>query len=163
MKNLNLIGSIILLFIAGACTHQNETADKLNNPEAIKDAIVKANDELLNKGNLDFADQVFAKEYRGAGPDVIKNMVTNMRGAFPDLQVTIEPIIVDGKRTAWLRTHTGTHQGEFAGYAPTGMKVTWETMVITEYNEDGMVAKEWGVSNIIEVLQRQRVEEVAIE
>ncbi|UZR99704.1 ester cyclase [Chondrinema litorale] len=163
MKNLDLVSSLILLFILGACTHQNESADKFNSPEGIKNAIVKANDELLNKGNLDFADQVFAKEYRGAGPDVIKKKVTNLRQAFPDLQVSIEPIIVDGKRTAWLRTHTGTHQGEFAGYAPTGMKVTWETMVISEYDEDGMVAKEWGVSNIIEVLQKQRGEEIAKE
>ena len=86
-----------------------------------------------------------------------------MRTAFPDIQVSIDPIITEENMAAWRRNHTGTHQGEFMGFQPSGKKITWQTIVFSEYNEDGKVVKEWGVSDLFEVLQNQKNEEIVEE
>ena len=82
-----------------------------------------------------------------------------MRTAFPDIQVSIDPIIAENNMVAWRRTHTGTHQGEFMGFQPSGKKITWQSMSFTEYNEDGKVVNEWGFNDLFEVLQNEIIEE----
>ena len=53
---------------------------------------------------------------------VIKKIVTTLRTAFPDLQVTIKPIVAEGNMVAWPRTQTGTPQAEYMGIPATGKK-----------------------------------------
>jgi len=163
MKNSISIILIIISLLIGACTEQNKEPESTNNSERNKSSIIKANDELLNKGNLSFADEVFSSDYAGEGPELVKKYAGNMRTAFPDIQVSIDPIITEGNMAAWLRTHTGTHQGEFMGFQPSGKKISWQTFVFSEYNEDGKIVKEWGVSDLFEVLQNQKNEEIAEE
>lgn len=45
------------------------------------------------------------------------------------------------------------------GFQPSGKKITWQTMIFTEFNEDGKVVKELGVSDLFEVLQNEIIEE----
>lgn len=115
-------------------------------------AVIHANDELFNKGNVDYADQIFAADYSGGGPAIVKKFVAARLAAFPDLEVKVDPVISDGKMTAWLRTNTGTQRGGYAGYEPTNKKVTWKEMVFTRYNDDGQIAEEWAVSDMRERL-----------
>ena len=56
------------------------------------------------------------------GTQVIKKFVTTLRTAFPDLQVTIKPIVAEGNMVAWPRTQTGTPQAEYMGIPATGKK-----------------------------------------
>ena len=119
--------------------------------EELKEFVLRANDELLNKGNLDFADEVFAMDYGDRGPEGIKEMVTGLRTAFPDLHVTVGEFVAEGERVAWLRTHSGTHQGEFMGVPATGKAVTWRTMVISRI-VDGKIVEEVGISDLREQL-----------
>lgn len=55
--------------------------------EQNKASIKSVNHELFNKGSLDFADQIFAADYAGRGPALIKEFTSDRRAAFPDLQV----------------------------------------------------------------------------
>ena len=163
MKNFISIFTAISFLILGACANENNEPAKTDFTERNKASIIKANDELFNKGNLDFADEVFTDNYAEQGPTWIKEYVGNMRTAFPDIQVSIEPIIAE---EIWLlgkeRTQA-THQGEFMGFQPSEQKITWKIMVFSEYNEDGKVVKEWGVSDLYEVLQKNKTEEIAEE
>lgn len=120
--------------------------------EQNKASIINANDELFNKGSLDFADQVFAADYSGRGPALIKEFTSARRTAFPDLQVKIEPVIAEGDMVAWLRTNTGTQTGDYMGHKPTSKKITWKEMIFTRYNAEGKVAQEWVVSDMDEML-----------
>jgi len=163
MKNSISVILVISSLLIGGCTGKIYEPEKIDNSERNKSSIIKANEELFNKGNLSFADEVFTSDYAGEGPEYIKKYVGNMRTAFPDIQVSIDPIIAEDNMTAWRRTHTGTHQGEFMGFQPSGKKITWQTIVFSEYNEDGKVVKEWGVSDLFEVLQNQKNEEMAEE
>ena len=163
MKNSISVILVISSLLIGGCTGKIYEPEKIDNSERNKSSIIKANEELFNKGNLSFADEVFTSDYAGEGPEYIKKYVGNMRTAFPDIQVSIDPIIAEDNMTAWRRTHTGTHQGEFMGFQPSGKKITWQTIVFSEYNEDGKVVKEWGVSDLFEVLQNQKNEEIVEE
>ena len=117
--------------------------------------IQRANEELLNKGNLELAEEIFAPTYVGhetegdfeGGPDAIKAFVTSIRTAFPDLKVEVEILAMEGDRVAWLRTHRGTHQGEYLGVPASGRLITWREMIVTRY-EEGKIAEEWGVSDL---------------
>lgn len=159
MNNSISIYLVILSLLIGACADQNKEPENTNNSEQNKSSIIKANEELFNKGNLSFADEVFTSDYAGKGPEWIKKYVGNMRTAFPDIQVSIDQIMAEDNMVAWLRTHTGTHRGEFMGFQPSGKKITWQTMIFTEFNEVGKVVKEWGVSDLFEVLQNEIIEE----
>lgn len=145
MKMINRISLWTVLFGLLACNSQDVAVQQA------KAQVIQANDELLNKGNLEYADQVFADEYGGQGPGMIKEFARNLRAAFPDLRVEVEPLIAEGNMTAWRRTHTGTHQGEYLGFPPTGKQISWEMTIISQ-SENGKVIEEWGTDNLLEVL-----------
>lgn len=121
--------------------------------------IQASNEELLNKGNLELAQEIFAPTYVAhvaegdleGGPDVLKAFVTSLRTAFPDLKVEVEILATEGDRVTWLRTHRGTHQGEYLGVPASGRLITWREMIVTRY-EEGKIAEEWGVSDLAEHL-----------
>ena len=80
-------------------------------------------EEVWNEGRLDVVDDICAPDYRGVGPygdehgpDAVKRGVAARRAAFPDIQVTIEDLLVDGDRVSARLTFEGTHQGSFQGH-----------------------------------------------
>ena len=100
MKISFFVFLIMLGMVLSSCT------DHSNIEEQNKALVLKAKDEILVKGNLDFIDEIFSSEYTNhrspeRGPQVIKKFVTTLRTAFPDLQVTIEPIVAEGNMVAW--------------------------------------------------------------
>jgi len=121
--------------------------------------IQAANEALLNQGDLDRIPEFFSETYvshrtegDGGGHEAIHGFLTALRAAFPDLAVEVEVLATEGNRVAWLRTHRGTHQADFMGVGATGQRLTWQDMVVTRY-EDGMIAEEWGVSELGAVLR----------
>jgi predicted ester cyclase len=89
-------------------------------------------DELWSDGNLGAADELVAinhVHHLGGeelhGPDGVKEAVSWLRSAFPDLRFEIDDVVSDGDRVVLRWTATGTHKGTFADVAPTGRRVTW--------------------------------------
>ena len=123
-----------------------------------KSIILKVNEEIFNKGNLSFADEVFAGYYNNdGGPEYIKERVNTLKTAFPDLRVSVQSVIVDGSLVAWRRDHYGTHKGEYMGFPPTGEQISWESIIISQMY-DSVIVLEWGSSNLLEVLQKNMFE-----
>jgi predicted ester cyclase len=54
------------------------------------------------------------------GVDGVRQFVAEIRRAFPDLHGIIEDQIAEGDMAMGRLTCTGTHDGQFAGLAPTG-------------------------------------------
>jgi len=90
-------------------------------------------DEVLTRGDLDAADELFTVNYAlhdpsfpndVHGPEGIKRYVTAYRAAFPDLQVAVEDQLAEGDKVVTRWMVRGTHSGEFLGLAPTGDEVT---------------------------------------
>jgi steroid delta-isomerase-like uncharacterized protein len=98
-------------------------------------------EEVVNKGNLDVVDELFADEYvyRSPGtpdlrgPDGFKQLINGYRTAFPDLHMTVTELIAEGDTVACSWTATGTHRGDLMGIPPTGKQVSVTGMIISRF------------------------------
>src|SRR5207302_7038317 len=105
--------------------------------EANKLLVRRIIDEVINAGNFDAADEIFAPEYtangrtdRGQGPGLMKKAAARGRAAFPDLVVTVEDQVADGDKVVTRERWTGTHLGLFAGIPPTSRTVVGTAITI---------------------------------
>jgi steroid delta-isomerase-like uncharacterized protein len=97
-------------------------------------------DEMVNKGNLEVADEVLASDYiyhfpthEINGPEGLKEFISMMRTAFPDLHVTIEDLIAEGDTVGARFIMRGTFKGELMGIAPTGKQLTFPEAVFIRF------------------------------
>jgi steroid delta-isomerase-like uncharacterized protein len=66
------------------------------------------------------------------GHDGVRRMWATLFQAFPDLRFDAEQTIASGDQVVARVVLTGTHQGHFAGAAPTNHKITWRQCVIVD-------------------------------
>lgn len=151
MSRSNQLGALVFLALICGCTAPAEGPREMPDWEP---QIRAANQALLNEGDLDQVSDFFSEAYVSHGPegdarghDAIRGFVSSLRDAFPDLDVDVQVLATEGDRVAWLRTHTGTHQGEVMGVEPSGERLTWQSVVVTRY-EDGLIAEEWGANGL---------------
>ena len=74
-------------------------------------------------------------------------------GAFPDLTATVEDLVASGDTVAMRVTLRATHEGPFAGVAPTGNTIEVQNMVFSRI-EDGRIAERWVVPDTLSMLQQ---------
>lgn len=75
--------------------------------------------ELMSNGDLSFVDKYMLPEFEFSNPTHVdpykgqefKNLVTMLRGAFPDLKFTIEHLLAEGDTVVGHWTARGTHTG----------------------------------------------------
>jgi steroid delta-isomerase-like uncharacterized protein len=111
-------------------------------------------EEGFSKGNLDAADELIAEgavnhdpadtpELRALrGPAAFRQTVKMYRAAFPDLHLTVEDTVSDGDKVVLRWRCEGTHRGELAGLAPTGVKAVVTGISIDRY-VNGKIAEVW--------------------
>ena len=64
------------------------------------------------------------------GPAGYLAIIGMMRGGFPDIQWTVEEMVIEGDKVAARFTMRGTHQGTFFGFPPSGKKIAVQAMNI---------------------------------
>jgi len=108
-------------------------------------------EEVWDRGNTDFAYQVFADDYvrhdlRGTealpGPGGQKKIADDFRAAFPDLRMTVDFLFGEGEWVVGRWTATGTHTGAWGGVEPTGRPITFSAVNVVRF-EHGKVAEIW--------------------
>jgi predicted ester cyclase len=159
---MRLLAKILMLAAVGACAPASDTPQpEASNQPDWAPRIREANEALLNQGDLERIPEFFSEAYlshgdgaEAQGHDAIRGFLEALAVGFPDLEVQIEILVTEGDRVAWVRSHRGTHEGEFMGTPATGRVLTWQDMVVTRY-EDGMIAEEWGVSGLAGALSSQ--------
>ena len=120
--------------------------------------------ECFNQGNLATADELVAPNLRDTspnippgvpttGPDGLKTIVTQLRSAFPDLQITIDEMVAEGDIVVARTTCTGTHRGNFQGIAPTGKQVNWSSIDIVHVR-GGQFVSHYGLQDGVGLLQQ---------
>jgi steroid delta-isomerase-like uncharacterized protein len=118
----------------------------------------------FEKGNLALANEIFAADHishdPGAppggwprGPEGGKAIVATYRGAFPDIQFTIEEQIAEGDKVVTRWTARGTNTGELMGMPPTGKKATVTGIDISRM-ANGKIAETWGNFDTLGLLQQ---------
>jgi len=87
------------------------------------------------------------------GPAGYLAIISMMRGGFPDIQWTMEEIVVEGDTVATRFIMRGTHQGAFFGVPPTGKQIAVQAMNFY-YLSGGKVVEEYGQPDLLGLLQQ---------
>jgi steroid delta-isomerase-like uncharacterized protein len=88
-------------------------------------------EEVINHGQMDSAAQFVWEDVveqvplpgQGPGLEGLKDILRQMRAAFPDLDFSIKEQIAEGEKVVSRFEWTGTHQQEFLGVPATGRPV----------------------------------------
>jgi steroid delta-isomerase-like uncharacterized protein len=107
--------------------------------------------EVMNEGNEDVIDEICAPNFVDHDPlpgtaadrEGLHDFVKQVRSAFPDLETTVDDILVEGDEIAVRSTFRGTHQGEFMGIPATGKKVEVANYDFVRFERD-LAAEHWG-------------------
>ena len=91
-------------------------------------------EEVFSKGDMRTFDAIFADSYVNHNMPVpgipgtkagFRQLVLATRQAFPDVQVHIENIVVEGDFVVFNDRVEATSRGDFMGVPPTGKTLTW--------------------------------------
>jgi steroid delta-isomerase-like uncharacterized protein len=120
-------------------------------------------EEIFSGGKLDVADEIYTTDFVDYdlvlpqtmnGPEEMKEYVSMYRSAFPDLEVTLEDQVAEGDKVVNRWTARGTHQGEYMGVSPTGEEVQFAGMHISRVNEEGKIAENWEVYDLMGLMRQ---------
>ncbi len=126
-----------------------------------KAAVQRMGEEAFNKGNLEVLDELVAPDVvdhdpapgQPDGREGIKQFVSTLRTAFPDLQMAVENMVAEGDYVTFNYTIYGTHQGEFMGIEPTGNQVSVRAMEMVRI-ADGQIVDRWGNTDQLGLLEQ---------
>ena len=134
-------------------------------PEAENRALFqKYFDEAANGGNFDLLEEIFATDYLHhdpatpdprpmVGAQAVRDHLTSLKGAFPDLVFEVEDMVSDGDQIIVRWTARGTNTGDYFGMPATGKPIeitgmnTWRT-------SDGKAIEGWVNRDDIGLLQQ---------
>ncbi len=158
---ITIIPLVLLICFVFSCQQQAEKADVEKEAKVL--AVRKVIEEAWNKGNLDVLDEIYITDFVQhripfldfEGLEAYKQYIIGTRKAYPDLQFTIEEIIVDGGTTAVWFTFRGTHEGESVMFPipPTGKQVTLKGCTIGHWVE-GKFVEEWVYADWLGFMQQ---------
>ena len=118
-------------------------------------------EEVINKKNLDAADDLVAEHFiehlpfpgQGPGREGLKFAINAMLTGFPDMSWTVQEQIAEGETVVTRFAWTGTHDGTFMGIPPTNKKVeVWG--VVIDVVRDGLFAESRIIMDTIGLLQQ---------
>ena len=107
--------------------------------------------EGFSTGNSAIADEIIDPGFTyhhprfpplPAGPEGYKQIVAMYRGAFPDMNITMEDMVAEGDKVVARWTAQGTNTGEIMGMPPTNKAFTATGTNMFRIN-DGKVAEVW--------------------
>lgn len=125
-------------------------------------AVVRRNtEEVQGKGDFNLFEQLFAQDFvdhtpqPGGTPDRqgALRLYKTLRTAFPDFRAVIHWQVADGDLVTTYKTYHGTHEGAFLGVAPTGRKISFETVDAMRVR-NGQIAEHWGVANLYKLMEQ---------
>lgn len=118
-------------------------------------------EEIWNQRRLDLFNELFAPTFFDHNPSAnsvadlasLKQSARLLLHGFPDLQVTINDLLVDDDRVLLCMTMHGTHTGAFLNIAPTGRRVAVTTYSILRIANDQVVER-WSLMDMFELYQQ---------
>jgi predicted ester cyclase len=125
-------------------------------------AFSRVMEQGFSRGNLNAVDEVVSAEYReherGPGLDLgrtgLKQIIERLRMGFPDLTATVVDVVGSGEKMCFRVRYEGTQDGEMLGIPATGRRVTWESIDIVRFDDDGTLLEHWGLLDRFGVLEQ---------
>ena len=117
--------------------------------------------EPFNTGDTSIYDTVLAEDWvdtplgqgQQPGREGFKPIIGFFREIFPDLQLTIEDVLVAGDKAAVRSTIRATQQGELLGIPATGRPVEFMAIDI-HHVENGQIVETWHIEDWLSVLSQ---------
>ena len=120
-------------------------------------AVVEKLHAIWNTGDVSLVPEVYSADFvvhwlssvpprDSFGQDGAIGAIESTRAAFPDWYEDVVDMVIDGDRVVTRYVSTGTHEREYNGIPPTGMKIEIHEVSIYRIN-GGLVAEQWCVDN----------------
>ena len=119
--------------------------------------------DIFQEGNLDAADEILSPDFvwHGGGgpgedqrgPEPTKQVASGVISAFPDRNITHEDTVAQGDKVLIRWAMTATQEGEFAGIAPTGRRVTLTGFDLFRI-EGGKIVEMWQEMDQLGLMQQ---------
>ena len=91
-----------------------------------------------------------------AGLEANKEFNAGLFEAFPDIEHSIQDVIVEGDKVVYHSTLKGTNTGSFLGMPPTGKSVKIHDFTLLSIS-NGEITEWWYDCNLLEVMQQLEV------
>ena len=127
--------------------------------DAAKKILEAAVEAVICKGDVAAIPEYFTSDYvvhlteedLKGGHATLRKVLGVYQRSFPDMQVSIDVLVVDEDQVAWQRMLRATHEASFKGFPATGNPIVWREMVVSRL-QDGLIAEEWVISDLAERL-----------
>jgi predicted ester cyclase len=132
----------------------------------MKGAMVRLYDES-NKQNFAVFDEMFASNFvsfGGAGfqdlvgAEAFRQLYIQFISSLPDLNFRVDQVVAEGNFCGVRGTLSGTHKGNFMGFAPpTGKFISWTGTAIFRFDQNGLMDARWQEWDGLSVMQQMGV------
>ena len=110
-------------------------------------------EEVLNNGDLDLVDRLYAPELAPAA----RRWIAPFRASFPDVHMEIVELVAEGDKVVGRFTCSATHLGAWLGHAPTGRRFERVDEVSIFRLRDGRIVHAWTLEDT-----RSRLEQLGL-
>jgi predicted ester cyclase len=116
--------------------------------EANKTLVTRLVEQVLNNGELDLIDQVYAPELAADA----RTWISSFRTSFPDVHMTVIDLIAEADTVIGRFTCSATHQGTWLGHPPTGRRFTDIDEVNLYRIHNGKITDTWTLEDNLQRL-----------
>ncbi len=127
-----------------------------------KDTVRQFYERVINKGDYELAPSILVPSFwdHGNPPDGpkglegLKQFLSMLASAFPDIRVDIEEMLAEGDLVAVRIKVSGTHKGTLLGKFPaSGKHAVWTGMDFLKL-KDGKITERWSVRDLLGLMQQ---------
>jgi steroid delta-isomerase-like uncharacterized protein len=118
-------------------------------------------EDVINKGNLDRADDLVLERFveldplpgQRQGREGLKEIIGTIRSAFPDIHWVLDEMVAEGNTVCSRFTWSGTHRDVFLGISATGKHITVKGVVV-DLLENGQMSESRILMDTLSMLQQ---------
>lgn len=118
--------------------------------EQNKDIVRRLAEEVLDGGRMDSIDELYSPSLAAAA----KRWIAPFRSSFPDFQMKIIDLIAEEDKVVGRFACSGTHLGEWRGFAPTGRSFVDVDEVYIFWLREGRIVRAWGIEDTLGRLEQ---------
>lgn len=118
--------------------------------ERNKDLVRRLVTEVLNGGNLDAIDELYAPALAPGA----RRWIAPFRASFPDVHMEIVELVAEGDKVVGRFTCSATHLGAWLGHEPTGRRFEKIDEVGIFRIRDGRIVRAWSLEDTLERLRQ---------
>jgi predicted ester cyclase len=119
-------------------------------PDRNKEIVRRLVCEVLNGGQLDVIDELYAPELAVEA----REWISPFRASFPDTLMEVVELVAEGDTVVGRFTCSATHTGEWLGYPPTGRRFELVDEVSIYRFRDGRIVETWGIEDNLDRLEQ---------